>query len=44
MPGIAAIRAYWEAAGNGNLTQSIQIFGFPISEPFDEQSGAAACG
>src|SRR6476619_3983099 len=33
-PGNAAIRAYWEAAGNGNVQQSIIVFGYPISEPF----------
>jgi polysaccharide biosynthesis protein PslG len=42
--GNSAIRAYWEAAGNGNLTQSIQIFGFPISEPFDEQVAPPPAG
>ncbi len=43
-PGDAAIRAYWEAAGNGNLQQSILVFGYPISEPFDEQNAPAPAG
>jgi hypothetical protein len=43
-PGNAAIRSYWEAAGNGNLQQSVQIFGYPISEPFDEQNAPPPAG
>ncbi|MCA1666857.1 MAG: hypothetical protein LC793_05535 [Thermomicrobia bacterium] len=43
-PGDAAIRAYWEAAGNGNIQQSIIVFGYPISEPFDEQNAPAPAG
>jgi polysaccharide biosynthesis protein PslG len=43
-PGNAAIRAYWEAAGNGNVQQSIIVFGYPISEPFDEQNAPAPAG
>ncbi len=42
--GNAAIRAYWEAAGNGNQTKSIVVFGYPISEPFDEQVAAPPAG
>ncbi len=43
-PGNAAIRAYWEAAGNGNVQQSIQVFGYPISEPFDEKNAPPPAG
>jgi len=43
-PGKAAIRAYWEAAGNGNVQQSIIVFGYPISEPFDEQNAPVPAG
>jgi polysaccharide biosynthesis protein PslG len=43
-PGDAAIRSYWESAGNGNLQQSVQIFGYPISQPFDEQNAAPPAG
>jgi len=43
-PGNAAIRSYWEAAGNGNVQQSIIVFGYPISEPFDEQNAPVPAG
>ncbi|MHB8644967.1 MAG: cellulase family glycosylhydrolase [Thermomicrobiales bacterium] len=43
-PGNAAIRAYWEAAGNGNIQRSIIVFGYPISEPFDEQNAPVPAG
>src|SRR5438270_97524 len=42
--GDIAIRAYWEAAGTGNPQQSIAIYGYPISEAFDEQSPPAPAG
>jgi polysaccharide biosynthesis protein PslG len=40
----AAIRAFWEAAGNGDIQRSVQIFGYPISEPFDEQNPPVPAG
>ncbi len=43
-PGNAAIRSFWESAGGGNLQRSIIIFGYPISEPFDEQNAPAPAG
>jgi hypothetical protein len=43
-PGNAAIRSYWEAVGKGNTQQSVQVFGYPISEPFDEQNPAPPAG
>jgi hypothetical protein len=43
-PGNTAIRSYWEAAGGGNQQKSIVIFGFPISEPFDEQVAPPPAG
>ena len=43
-PGNAAIRAFWEAAGNGNVQHSILVFGYPISEPFDEQNAPPPAG
>ncbi len=42
--GTAAIRAYWDAAGNGDPQRSILIFGFPISEPFDEINAPPPAG
>src|SRR5689334_13556881 len=43
-PGNAAIRAYWEAAGNGDIQRAVQVFGYPISEPFDEQNPPPPAG
>jgi len=43
-PGNAAIRSFWEKAGNGDLQRSVQIFGYPIAEPFDEQNPPAPAG
>ncbi len=43
-PGNAAIRAFWEKAGNGDIQRSVQIFGYPISEPFDEQNPPVPAG
>jgi len=42
--GTAAIRAFWEKAGKGDLQRSVQIFGYPISEPFDEQNPPVPAG
>jgi len=43
-PGNAAIRTYWEAAGNGDQQRSILVFGYPISEPFDEMNAPPPAG
>jgi hypothetical protein len=43
-PANAAIRSFWENAGGGNIQRSIIIFGYPISEPFDEQNAPAPAG
>ena len=40
----AAIRSFWEAAGKGDIQRSVQIFGYPISEPFDEQNPPVPAG
>ena len=40
----SAIRTYWEAAGSGNMQRSILVFGYPISEPFDEQNAPPPAG
>jgi len=40
----AALRSYWEAAGNGDVQRSVQVFGYPISEPFDEQNPPVPAG
>ncbi len=42
--GNAAIRSFWEKAGNGDIQRSVQIFGYPISEPFDEQNPPVPAG
>ncbi len=39
-----ALRTYWEKAGNGNVQKSVLIFGYPISEPFDEMNPAPPAG
>ena len=39
-----AIRAYWNSAGNGDTQRSILVFGYPISEPFDEMNPPAPAG
>ncbi len=39
-----AIRKYWEDGGNGDRQRSILVFGFPISEPFDERNPAPPAG
>ncbi len=43
-PANAALRSYWEAAGNGDIQRAVQVFGYPISEPFDEQNPAPPAG
>ncbi|MDQ6601410.1 MAG: glycoside hydrolase family 5 protein [Chloroflexota bacterium] len=43
-PGNTAIRAFWEKAGNGDIQRSVQIFGYPVSEPFDEQNPPVPAG
>jgi len=40
----AALRTFWEKAGNGDIQRSVQIFGYPISEPFDEQNPPVPAG
>ena len=39
-----AIGDFWAKAGGGNIQRSIIIFGYPISEPFDEQNAPAPAG
>jgi hypothetical protein len=43
-PANAAIRSFWEKAGNGDIQRSVQIFGYPFSEPFDEQNPPVPAG